>query len=101
MGMIVGLAYLKFFGYFLRLKSNAWSNNLGTPPGSDDDPYDFDVFSKIAQAEWDTLFFFYGVILAVGGLGFIGYLGMTSEFFYGQLGPTWANIIVGIYRLYR
>ncbi|MDC1510009.1 sodium:proton antiporter NhaD, partial [Oceanospirillaceae bacterium] len=44
----------------------------------------------------DTLFFFYGVILAVGGLGFIGYLGMASEFIYGELGATNANILVGI-----
>ena len=56
----------------------------------------FDIFDKIAKAEWDTLFFFYGVILAVGGLGFIGYLGMTSEFMYGELGATTANILVGV-----
>ncbi|RLA20441.1 MAG: sodium:proton antiporter, partial [Gammaproteobacteria bacterium] len=56
----------------------------------------FDVFEKVAGAEWDTLFFFYGVILAVGGLGFIGYLGMASEFIYGDLGPTTANILVGL-----
>jgi Na+/H+ antiporter NhaD/arsenite permease-like protein len=42
------------------------------------------------------LFFFYGVILAVGGLGFIGYLGMASECIYGELGATNANILVGI-----
>jgi len=48
-------------------------------------PKGFDVFSKVAGAEWDTLFFFYGVILAVGGLGFMGYLGMASEVMYGQL----------------
>ena len=54
------------------------------------------VFDKIAQAEWDTLFFFYGVILAVGGLGFIGYLGMASELSYGLLGPTNSNILVGL-----
>ena len=34
--------------------------------------------------------------LAVGGLGFIGYLGMASEFMYGELGATNANILVGI-----
>ena len=56
----------------------------------------FDVFNRIADAEWDTLFFFYGVILCVGGLSFIGYLSMTSEFIYGELGPTTANILVGI-----
>lgn len=95
-GMMMGLAYLKFYGYYLRRKSKVWHHGIENPPGSKDDPYNFDVFEKIAHAEWDTLFFFYGVILAVGGLGFIGYLGMTSEFFYGELGATTANILVGI-----
>lgn len=95
-GMMTGLAYLKFYGFYLRRKSSAWTAQTENPPGSNDDPYDFDIFDKIAQAEWDTLFFFYGVILAVGGLGLIGYLGVASEFIYGELGATTANILVGI-----
>ncbi len=95
-GMLCGLAYLKFYGFYLTLKSHAWQQSSENPPGSPDDPYDFDVFAKVAHAEWDTLFFFYGVIMAVGGLGFLGYLGMTSEFFYGELGATNANILVGV-----
>lgn len=95
-GMMGGLLYLKLYGYYMSLKSRAWWRSYDDPPGADDDPYDFDVFSKIGQAEWDTLFFFYGVILAVGGLGFIGYLGIVSEAMYGQLGFTAANILVGL-----
>jgi len=95
-GMMTGLAYLKFFGYYLRRKSIAWDSSTDSPPGSKSDPYNFDVFEKIAQAEWDTLFFFYGVILAVGGLGFMGYLGVVSGYIYGELGPTSANVLVGI-----
>ncbi|XOV81387.1 MAG: sodium:proton antiporter NhaD [Aestuariibacter sp.] len=95
-GMMTGLAYLKFYGYYLRRKSKEWTQLTENPPASKDDPYDFDVFEKIAHAEWDTLFFFYGVILAVGGLGFLGYLGLASNFIYGELGPTTANILVGI-----
>ncbi len=103
-GMMAGLAYLKFYGYFLRRKSMAWTHISENPPDDDTDkalnpdvdPYDFDVFTKIAQAEWDTLFFFYGVILTVGGLGFIGYLGMLSEVLYVNLGATNANILVGL-----
>jgi NhaD family Na+/H+ antiporter len=95
-GMMLGLAYLKFYGYYLRRRSKAWNAATESPPGSSNDPFNFDVFSKIAQAEWDTLFFFYGVILAVGGLGFIGYLSMASQFIYGELGPTTANILVGV-----
>jgi Na+/H+ antiporter NhaD/arsenite permease-like protein len=36
------------------------------------------------------------VVLAVGGLGFIGYLSMASEFIYGELGATNTSILVGI-----
>ncbi len=95
-GMMAGLAYLKFYGFYLKSKSKAWDRSSESPPGSSDNPYEFDVFAKIADAEWDTLFFFYGVILSVGGLGFIGYLSATSAFMYGELGPTNANILVGV-----
>ena len=94
-GMMLGLAYLKFFGYYIRKSGQGEIDKSDIPTGHQIED-DFDIFDKIAKAEWDTLFFFYGVILAVGGLGFIGYLGMTSEFMYGQLGATYANILVGI-----
>lgn len=94
-GMMLGLAYLKFFGYYLRKQGHGEIDPAGVPSGQSHDD-EFDIFDKIAKAEWDTLFFFYGVILAVGGLGFIGYLGMVSEFMYGELGATTANVLVGI-----
>lgn len=94
-GMMLGLAYLKLFGYWLRVRAQHWHSGSEHPPGADSHA-GFDIFNKIAKAEWDTLFFFYGVIMAVGGLGFIGYLAAASEFFYGQLGATTANILVGI-----
>jgi Na+/H+ antiporter NhaD/arsenite permease-like protein len=50
----------------------------------------------VKLAEWDTLFFFYSVILCVGGLGLIGYLALASEFMYMDLGATNANVLVGI-----
>jgi Na+/H+ antiporter NhaD/arsenite permease-like protein len=56
----------------------------------------FDVMRRIAGAEWDTLLFFYGVILCVGGLGQFGYLTILSQLMYADLGATWANILVGI-----
>jgi len=42
------------------------------------------------------LLFFYGVVLCVGGLGFIGYLSLASELMYTQWGATSANIAVGV-----
>ena len=92
-GMMTGLAYLKLFGYYLHQRELHQLKNAEDHIG---DIVPFDVFRKIAQAEWDTLLFFYGIILAVGGLGFIGYLEMTSAYFYGELGPTTANILVGL-----
>ena len=56
----------------------------------------FDVMERIARAEWDTLLFFYGVILCVAGLGQFGYLAVISEFMYTDLGPTVANSMVGV-----
>lgn len=95
-GMMLGLTYLKLYGYYLRRKAKTWTHGIENPPGSKDDPNNFDVFEKIAHSEWDTLFFFYGVIMAVSGLGFIGYLGLASDFMYGELGATSANILVGV-----
>jgi NhaD family Na+/H+ antiporter len=92
LGMMTGLAYLKFFGYYLR-KRHETSKRKG---GRIEDTMPFDVFDHVARAEWDTLLFFYGVVLCVGGLGFIGYLTMASEFAYGGLGPTSANLLIGV-----
>ncbi|SMN02689.1 Na+/H+ antiporter NhaD type [uncultured Candidatus Thioglobus sp.] len=87
MGMMTGLSYLMIAGYFIRQyeKRNSAKNIKY-----------FDVFRKIANAEWDTLLFFFGVILAVGGLGFMGYLALASEFMYVSLGATYANILIGV-----
>lgn len=93
-GMMTGLAYLKLYAYYLRRLGSKRVDKSDLPTSHDVED-DFDIFDKIAKAEWDTLFFFYGVILAVGGLGFIGYLSLTSGYIYGELGPTWANILVG------
>lgn len=103
-GMMLGLSYLKFFGYYLkktvdqeaRPTEEQFIKGMDLESSERHKPEGFDVFNKIAGAEWDTLFFFYGVIMAVGGLGFMGYLGMVSEAMYGQLGATNANIIVGV-----
>jgi Na+/H+ antiporter NhaD/arsenite permease-like protein len=83
-GMMTGLSYLMIAAFFIRRVEKR----------SQDDG--FDVFRKVAAAEWDTLLFFFGVIVSVGGLGFIGYLEMTSVAMYTELGPLYANVLVGI-----
>jgi Na+/H+ antiporter NhaD/arsenite permease-like protein len=54
------------------------------------------VMKRIARAEWDTLLFFYGVILCVGGLSQFGYLGLISGYLYTDLGATIANTLLGL-----
>jgi PAS domain-containing protein len=56
----------------------------------------FDIMERVSRAEWDTLLFFYGVILCVGGLSQFGYLNLLSTFMYSSLGFTMANIFIGI-----
>jgi len=124
-GMMLGLTYLKFFSYYMQ-KTSLVSNesqdkesdltenqtvdaridyfspmkymNSSKPLAQArinlDQP--FDVFNKVANLEWDTLLFFYGVMISVGGLSFIGYLAMASQHLYGEIDPTIANILVGI-----
>jgi Na+/H+ antiporter NhaD/arsenite permease-like protein len=61
------------------------------------DPGDtFDIFHIMERVEWDTLMFFYGVVLCVGGLGALGYLSVMSHALYGGLGATSANVLVGV-----
>ncbi len=96
-GMLTGLAYLQFFGFYL--KKTAMRGPHGEKLVTTEQigsPVAFDIFKSVARAEWDTLLFFYGVVLCVGGLGFIGYLSLVSEVIYGQWGATWANVTVGL-----
>lgn len=97
-GMLTGLGYLQLLGFYLKKTAHREHKHpddaerdgqLGTPVA-------FDVFRPLARAEWDTLLFFYGVVACVGGLGFMGYLAMTSEVMYTQWGATAANVSVGV-----
>ncbi|MGZ8246855.1 sodium:proton antiporter NhaD [Methylomagnum sp.] len=111
-GMLAGLTYLSFFFFYL-FKARAEGHLL---PGDeakkhmhgagmeDALPYDafaetkdhFDVFHSVSRLEWDTLLYFYGVMVSMGGLSFIGYLTLASKFLYTDLDPTIANVLVGI-----
>ena len=86
LGMMTGLSYLLFYSYYITMTSTEKREDLAQ----------FNIFNKVAQAEWDTLFFFFGVIFCVGGLGFIGYLELMSVFLYDGWGATNANIAMGV-----
>lgn len=104
-GMMMGLAYLQFFGFFLRktLKASLHKKAARAIENRDDHALKrlgsvvpFDVFRRVSHAEWDTLLFFYGVVMCVGGLNLLDYLGMISEVMYTQWDPVLANVMVGI-----
>ena len=95
--MMTGLGLLMCYSYFIRLVelkmlnsshelAADWNMHALKP---------FDIFISIRRAEWDTLIFFYGIILCVGGLAALGYLSGLSHYIYGHLGATGANILVG------
>ena len=85
LGMMFGLGLLGLYSFYLKITFN---------PEYEEGKFDF--LRKVSKAEWDTLLFFFGVILSVGGLGFIGYLTLVSEYLYVGLGATYANFLVGI-----
>ena len=105
LGMMTGLGFLTSYGDVLRRKElDEWTEisafdgesaaSLSTLFKPAVKP--FDVFISMKRVEWDTLMFFYGIMLCVGGLGALGYLAALSDFLYGGLGATTANILVGV-----
>lgn len=86
LGMMLGLGYLQMYSYFLQ--------HIGRR--RKDQSIAFDSLREMRHVEWDTLLFFFGIIFAVGGLGVAGYLAQLSNFLYGDLGPTFANIAIGV-----
>lgn len=104
-GMMVGLGYLQFFGYFLRrtLPASLAKKRTEAEQKADKEKLrylgsvvPFDVFKNVARAEWDTLLFFYGVVMCVGGLGYLGYLELVSVALFEDLGATWAAAAIGM-----
>lgn len=96
LGMMTGLGMLQIFSYFLKRTEQAILI---------DGEQLFDIFKHIKQVEWDTLLFFYGVILSVGGLATLGYLEIVSHVMYTEWGTNLssihsaspANIMVGFF----
>ncbi len=111
LGMMTGFGYLQIFAYYLKVTETkkAMRHRESQSKMSDYHLYahqdiEYDIFKKVANVEWDTLFFFYGVILCVCCLAAIGYLHILSEVMYNQWGAslseihraTPANIMMGM-----
>ncbi|MCA8947935.1 MAG: sodium:proton antiporter NhaD [Planctomycetes bacterium] len=88
LGMTTGLGYFMIYGFFRTRRHRK---------KGDREPVD--VFRNVAEVEWDTMLFFFGVILCVGGLQELMYLHKASEWLYdpnGPIGATAANIVIGV-----
>jgi len=104
LGMMAGLGLLKAFSYLnnRRLGDNSESWNgmdvvvTDVESSSTSQPRPLDVFALLARIEWDTLMFFYGVLMCVGALGAFGYLATASQLLYGTMNITLANILIGL-----
>jgi Na+/H+ antiporter NhaD/arsenite permease-like protein len=86
-GMMFGLALLQFYSYYLTKSEK---------PGCDNSQKGFDVFKCVAGVDWDTLLFFYGAIMIIGSLSFLGYMDTMAQYLFGKISPTLANILIGL-----
>ncbi|MBN1008163.1 sodium:proton antiporter NhaD [Amphritea pacifica] len=110
LGMMTGLGILKLYGYYLsRFEAhirdtghihNHHIDNLTDISQMKGDHTDvirrFDIFQVVERSSWDTLMFFYGVVLCVGGLSTLGHLALLSDLIYSTLGATLANSMIGV-----
>lgn len=83
-GMMFGLALLSVYAF--QIKRRETRSNVDSA---------FNIFQIIAKAEWDTLLFFFGVLMCVGGLKAVGILALASDHVYSVWGHTWANVAMG------
>ncbi len=103
LGMMMGLGGLNLYSYFLHRSETrllaTMQDHSTLPPQANADwqtKKPFSIFNILEKVEWDTLLFFYGIMLCVGGIGAIGYLDGLSRFLYIGLGPTTANVSMGV-----
>ena len=87
LGMMFGLALLQFFAYFLTATE---------PKGCPENQKGLDIFKCVAGVDWDTLMFFYGAMMIVGALSYIGYLDELAAWMFHSISPTIANILIGL-----
>lgn len=91
-GMLTGLALLNLLASRIDYEQRHYAIAQGKEPRD----HAYSIFKIIANAEWDTLLFFYGVFGCVGGLAAAGYLELASIHMYGGLGFTFANSLMGV-----
>jgi len=101
LGMMSGLGALKLYSHILQnprggSRRGDQADVLAEMSTDNHAAERLDVFRIMQHVEWDTLMFFYGVMLCVGGLGLLGYLAALSHSLYTGMGPTAANVLLGV-----
>jgi Na+/H+ antiporter NhaD/arsenite permease-like protein len=84
LGMTTGLGYFFVYGFYRRMREVKLK--MAEP---------VDVLRNVADVEWDTMLFFFGVIMCVGGLKELGFLELAAREMYDGWGAYRANITVG------
>ena len=77
-GMMFGLALLKMYSYYHKVRNKE----------------EFNIYGFMKKVENDTLLFFFGILSAVGALYYLGWLTYITKL-YDIIGPTASNIGVG------
>jgi len=78
-GMMLGLALFGFYSSYLKkkYKERIW------------------LYRRMAEVENDTLLFFFGLLAAVSGLSYLGYIAIAANI-YNVMDPFWVNVIIGV-----
>lgn len=77
-GMMLGLALFGFYSSYLKkkYKERIW------------------LYRRMAEVENDTLLFFFGLLAAVSGLSYLGYIAIAANI-YNVMDPFWVNVMIG------
>lgn len=78
-GMMLGLALFGFYSSYLKkkYKERIW------------------LYRRMAEVENDTLLFFFGLLAAVSGLSYLGYIAIAANV-YNVMDPFWVNVMIGV-----
>ncbi len=78
-GMMLGLALFGFYSSYLKKKhkERIW------------------LYRRMAEVENDTLLFFFGLLAAVSGLSYLGYIAIAANV-YNIMDPFWVNVMIGV-----
>ncbi|MEY2666984.1 MAG: hypothetical protein RLZZ384_1155, partial [Pseudomonadota bacterium] len=89
-GMMAGMGLLQMFSYYLMQTEKQQFAGMNKRAKT------LDIFKSIGDIDWDTLLFFYGAMMIIGAVGFVGYLDLIAHFLFREMNVTLANIMIGL-----